>query len=111
MKSQSILRYLKRDGWLLAALVLCVALCLLAGKDPSSAPTEEDRISSVLSRVKGAGRVEVSVYYEDAVPTGALIVADGAGDVAVRLRLTNAVTSLLGLEEERIAVFERQEGE
>lgn len=111
MKTQAILRYLKRDGWLLAALCLCVVLCLLAGKDTPSAPTEEDHISSVLSRVKGAGMVEVSVYYEDAIPTGALIVADGAGDIAVRLRLTNAMTSLLGLEEERIAVFERQKEE
>lgn len=111
MKNTVILRYLKRDGWLLAAIGLCVVLCLLADKGSSQAPSEEEHISSVLSRVKGAGQVEVSVYYEDAIPTGALIVADGAGDVAVRLRLTSALTSLLGLDEERIAVFERQKEE
>lgn len=111
MKDTAILRYLKRDGWLLAAIALCVIFCLLAGQGSSPTPSEEERISSVLSQVKGAGAVEVSVYYEDAIPTGALIVADGAGDIAVRLRLTSALTSLLGLEEERISVFERQKEE
>lgn len=110
MKNTPIIRYLKRDGWLLAAVGLCAVVCLLVGANQEQPPTEEDRIISVLSQVKGAGQVDVSVYYEEALPAGALIVADGAGDIAVRLRLTSALTSLLGLEEERIAVFERQEG-
>jgi len=111
MKTAPILRYLKRDGWLLAAIGLCAVLCLMAGSNQVQPPSEEDKISSVLSQVKGAGQVEVTVYYEDAIPVGALIVADGAGDIAVRLRLTTALTALLGLDEERIAVFARQEGE
>lgn len=111
MKSSAFIRYLKRDGWLLAAIGLCAVLCLIAGTEQPAAATEEDRISSVLSQVKGAGQVDVTVYYDESAPSGALIVADGAGDIGVRLKLTAAMTSLLGLEEDRIAVFERQEGE
>lgn len=31
--------YLKRDGWILAALLLCVALCLVLGSHGESAST------------------------------------------------------------------------
>lgn len=100
--------YLKKDGWILAALLFCVALCLMLGAQEGSSSTEESRISRVLSAIDGAGRVEVAVYYEEAVPCGAVIVADGAGDVAVQLRLLSAVTTLLGVNQERVAIYERE---
>ena len=39
---------------------------------------------------------------------GAVIVADGAGDVSVQLRLLSAVTTLLGVNQERVAIYERE---
>lgn len=100
--------YLKRDGWILAALLLCVALCLVLGSHGESASTEESRISRVLSAINGAGTVDVAVYYEDSLPCGAVVVADGAGEVAVQLRLMSAVTTLLGVEPARVAIYERE---
>lgn len=100
--------YLKKDGWILVSLLFCVALCLMLGTQGESASTEESRISRVLSAIDGAGTVEVAVYYEDAVPCGAVVVAEGAGDVAVQLRLLSAVTTLLGIDQGRIAVYERE---
>ena len=100
--------YLKKDGWILAALLFCVALCLMLGAANESASTEESRISRVLSAIDGAGAVEVAVYYEDSVPCGAVVVAEGAGDVAVQLRLASAVTTLLGISQDRIAIYERE---
>lgn len=100
--------YMKKDGWILAALLFCVALCLLLSVRNESASTEENRISQVLSAIDGAGTVEVAVYYEDAVPCGAVVVADGAGDVAVQLRLLSAVTTLLGVDQGRVAIYERE---
>lgn len=102
--------YLKKDGWLLAAIALCAGLCLLLGTAESHAGSEEERISRVLSAMEGAGQVEVAVYSEEAIPCGAVIVADGAYDVSVRLRLSTAVSALLGLSPERIAVYPRQGG-
>lgn len=99
--------YLKKDGWILAALLFCMALCLMLGAQ-DSASTEESRISRVLSAIDGAGQVEVAVYYEEAIPCGAVIVADGAGDVSVQLRLLSAVTTLLGVNQERVAIYERE---
>lgn len=101
--------YLKKDGWILAALLFCVALCLLLGTQGSTDATGEGRIRQVLSAIDGAGAVDVAVYYEDSIPCGAVIVADGAGDVAVQLRLVSAVTRLLGIDQGRVAVYEREE--
>ncbi len=100
--------YLKKDGWILAALVFCVALCLMLGMQEEAASTEEARISRVLSAIDGAGQVEVAVYYEEALPCSAVVVAEGADDVAVQLRLASAVTTLLGIPQERVAIYERE---
>lgn len=100
--------YLKKDGWILAALLFCVAMCLMLGLQSEAASTEESRISRVLSAIDGAGTVEVAVYYEDTLPCGAVVVADGAGDVTVQLRLISAVTTLLGIQQDRVAIYERE---
>lgn len=100
--------YLKKDGWILAALLFCVAMCLMLGLQSEAVSTEESRISRVLSAIDGAGTVEVAVYYEDTLPCGAVVVADGAGDVAVQLRLISAVTTLLGIQQDRVAIYERE---
>ena len=109
----------RRDGWLLAALAGAVLLCLVLGsmETSSTRSREEARLEQVLSAMEGAGTVEVMLYYEAAsdgqtatVPSGAVLVADGAADIAVRLRLTRAVTTLLGLDASRVEVFERKGG-
>ena len=101
-------KWLKKDGWILAALMLCAMLCLLLGAPSETDTTEESRISRVLSAIQGAGDVEVAVYYKDAVPCGAVVVAQGAQDVAVQLRLASAVTTLLGIDQSRVAIYPKE---
>lgn len=103
--------YLHKDGWLLGALAAVVALCLMLGAAESNKvaqTSDEARLSRVLSAMAGAGTVDVAVYYDDTIPCGAVVVADGAGDAAVRIRLAGAVTTLLGLDAGRVAVYERE---
>lgn len=100
--------YLKKDGWILAALLFCVALCLMLGLSGGNATDAETHISRVLSAIEGAGRVEVAVYYEDSLPCGAVVVAEGAADIGIQLRLVSAVTTLLGIDQDRVAVYERK---
>lgn len=109
--TQRLREYLRRDGWLVAALAFVVVLCLALGVADSSQPaqtSDEARLSRVLSAMAGAGTVDVAVYYDDTAPCGAVVVADGAGDAAVRIRLASAVTTLLGLDANRVAVYERE---
>ncbi|MBE5804529.1 MAG: hypothetical protein E7316_08470 [Clostridiales bacterium] len=101
---------LRKDGWLLLALAGCILLCLMLSllEAPSTTQTaEEARLARVLSCMAGAGEVEVAVFYqeESAIPCGAVIVAQGADDVGVRLQITRAVCTLLGLETSQVNVF------
>lgn len=108
MNIDRIRDYLRRDGWLLGALLACAALCLLLGSSTGT-PTEEARISRVLSAMEGAGQVELAVYYAESVPCGAVVIAEGADSIAVQLRLTSAVSTLLGLDSSSVAVYPRAE--
>lgn len=99
--------YLRKDGWLLLSLLICVLACLLLGASGQTDQSAEMRISSVLSKIAGAGQVDVAFCYEDTLPCGAVVVADGADDIAVRLKLINAVTKLLGIDGNRVAIYPR----
>ncbi len=102
--------------WVAAAsAAILLALLMQNGRGAGTATQQEKRIAEVLSTMAGAGRVEVALFYaqentgfaaaESSVPTGALVVAQGAGDVAVRLQLIRAVRTLLGLNENAVDVF------
>lgn len=80
----------------------------------------EKQASAVLSRVEGAGRVEVTIMTRKAqtggtellknetggdVPCGAIAVAQGADDPLVRLQLEQALCALLGLPNSAVSVM------
>ena len=98
-----------------AAAAVLMALLMNSAGQTDAASVQERRMAEVLSAMEGAGRVEVALFYaqsaggfsaaESAVPTGALVVAEGAGDMAVRLSLIRAVRTLLGLPENAVDVF------
>ena len=105
--------------WIFAAAALLLALMLMETDGGGTASQQEQRIAEVLSAMAGAGRVEVALFYAKQetgtfaatgdTPTGALVVAEGAGDMAVRLNLIRAVRTLLGLSENAVDVFVMEE--
>lgn len=109
---------LLKGKWYLALLaaILC-AVCLLPAE--GSMTQEERRISQALSQVAGAGRVQVTVYYNQSSSAfggnekccvGAVAVCEGAGDIAVRMNIARALETLLGLEARDVVVLEMEEG-
>ena len=112
----------KWSVWALA-LLLCAGAYLLSTlplASPAAPMTEEEkRLSATLSRIAGAGEVRLSIYYAQTAsafggsgqktPVGAVIVARGAGDVAVRLNLLRAAETLLGLSASQVEVFPMEE--
>lgn len=114
----------KKYAWYAAAALLLLALAF--GRSPAgtdaSGTTEERRIAEVLGTMAGAGKVEVALFYAPQSagmlgiesttgrPTGAVVVAEGADDMAVRLSLARAVRTLLGLPETAVDVFVMEEG-
>ncbi len=106
---------MKGGVWLLLIAACALALLLPASSAGKTGMTEEEqRYSATLSRIAGAGEVRISIAYAQSAssfgsgnrqPTGAVIVAQGAGSVAVRLELLRAAEALLGLNAQEVEVF------
>ena len=97
--------------WALAAVAAVLVLLLAGETSPSAENRVEKRMAEVLGSIAGAGKVEVALFYaaeesgQKGSPSGAVVVAQGADDLAVRLELIRAVRTLLGLPEAAVDVF------
>lgn len=127
MKLKNIL---ESKALLWVALGLLALTGLWAAMQPGQTDSmtgDEKRIAEVLSAIAGAGKVEVALFYAPAaetfsglgasqkgtaasIPTGAVVVAQGAGELSVRLNLIRAVRTLLSLPETAVDVFVMEEG-
>lgn len=88
-----------------------------------SASREEQRLSRILSQIKGVGTAEVMITYGDTEQTqsvfsgssgepggavkGVIVAAEGAGDPVVKNDIINAVTSVFKLPSGSVMVFEK----
>jgi stage III sporulation protein AG len=115
------LRGIKHIELIVSLVIIAVALLIYAGiktapqnvPQPTSAGTvsesmtlEETRLSAVLSKIEGAGRVTVMIAKsEEGRSTGVVIVADGAGNPKVKLKLVEAAEAALGLPGSAIEVY------
>ena len=72
----------------------------------------------MLAQIAGAGRVRVVLYAEEEAQSfgqsrqkivGAVLVSDGAGDPAVRIRLLQAAQTLFALPANSIEIFQMEE--
>lgn len=109
-----------RRAPLLALLLLAGALLVLSGQGSGSdgMTQEEKRVARTLSSIAGAGEVRITIFYAQQpsafssgskTPTGAVVVARGARDIAVRLDLSAAVQALLSLPPQSVTVFSMED--
>lgn len=112
-KRNQLRERLRRDGWLIGLLAAGILACLLLSAAETSLSAADNSLAAILSSMDGAGHVEVAVSYQDeaeTIPCGAVIVADGADNMLVELRLRRALSALTGLPDGKIEVFKREEG-
>ena len=78
-----------------------------ASSDEQSTAMDEDesRLASILEGLEGVGRVETMITREDDTIVGILVIAEGAEDIAVRLRLLSAVTTAMGVDKQIVNVY------
>ena len=100
---------IKAARWLelaIAAGLVCVLIVLALGSGGGSASSDEEaRMERILSKIEGAGRVSVMLARNYAGEcTGAVVVASGAEDIEVMLRLQRAVHALTNLELSQIEI-------
>ena len=107
-KFQELLKGARHLELILAVVAVPVNLLQTATGRQWQGSELENRLSAILSRIDGAGTVEVMIT-EDAQgeAQGILVVADGAEDLGIYLRLQYAVQSLLGVETSRIEIMPR----
>ena len=70
---------------------------------------DEQRLSAMLSNIVGAGKVDTMITVNNGKITGVLVVADGADDITVRLRLIDATATALGVSRNIVNVFSRKQ--
>ncbi len=99
------------------AVIFIIAIALIiystvstASKDDGSAVNsyaseEEIRLAGILSNVSGAGDVQTMITSSDGKIVGVLVIAEGATNPLVRLRLVEAVSGALGVDDDIICVL------
>ena len=70
--------------------------------------TDEQRLSAILSNIDGAGKVETMITKQGDTVMGVLVIADGASDILVRVRLIEAAATALGVEKKVVNVYSRK---
>ena len=98
------------------AVALIIYSTVMTSKDKNDVKTsasavmtsEEQRLSSILGNIDGAGKVETMITSQNGEIVGVLVIADGADSITVRLRLMDATATALGVSKQIINVFSRK---
>lgn len=99
------------------ALIFIIAIALIiyssvaADKESEKQSFQNDdetRLASILSSVEGAGEVETMITKSSGQIVGVLVIADGANNPIVRLRLLSATASALGVDSDTVSVMSRK---
>ena len=95
--------------FILVAVVAAAVLMSMKTPGSGSASPMETRMERVLSAIEGAGRVKVLINENDEGGIcGVLVVADGAGNLSVRMRLMSAVKATLGTDMSQVEIVEME---
>ena len=115
-----------------ALVIAVVAICVyfsvnaMTGKSKTTASTNSEKqdglvgeVKSILSSIDGVGECEVLITYKygsETIDVGALnstdniqgvvVVAQGGQDIYTRIKITNALCTLLKIEANNIQIFE-----
>ena len=98
------------------ALIFIIAISLIiyssvaTSKQTEKTFQNEDelRLASILSSIDGAGEVETMISKSAGEIVGVLVIADGASNPLVRLRLLQAASSALGVDSDVVSVLSRK---
>lgn len=77
----------------------------------------EVRLENILSKINGVGKVDVMITYDaepvsaessaaTSNPLGAIVIAEGADNLEVRIKIQQSVQTVLGIEARQVKIFE-----
>jgi len=92
----------------LLAVFIAVLLAIILDQGaiaPSVASEAEIRLERLLSRIEGAGNVKVMLSGEEGAYSGCVVVADGAQEVQVSIKILRAVQAAMSIPAENIEII------
>ena len=107
----------------IAAIIFIIGILLMTlpgkteNKKDFAHSDEEERLCSILTQIQGCGRVDVMITYSEekdynrsqVKAKGAIIVAQGADDVGVSIKLSQAAQAVLDLPAHKVRVYKSME--
>ena len=112
------LKKIKNIEFILCLFIIAIALLLYSGLNkqsktdtPVSSTTsasqssDEVRLAEILSAIDGAGEVNVMITHTDGKISGVLVVASGAKDLSIRLKLLEATKVALNVNADIVSVY------
>ncbi len=69
---------------------------------------QEQRLANMLQSIKGAGKVKAMISQTDGKIVGVIVVAEGADDITVMLRLMDATQIALNIDQKIVEVYKMQ---
>ncbi len=67
--------------------------------------SDEERLSGALSSIDGVGEVKTMITKNDNDVVGVIVIAEGADNPLVRIKLVEAVSVALGIDPKLVSVF------
>ena len=69
---------------------------------------EENRLASVLESIDGVGSVQVMITRNDGQISGVLVIAEGAENISVMLKLLDATSTAMGVDKSIVEVYQME---
>lgn len=103
----------KNISIIVVTIIIALALLIYSSVDKEDSRVndmddEEMRLSAVLSEIEGAGKVTTMIVREDGKVKGVLVIAEGAEDISVMLKLLNATSTVMGVDRSVVEVYEME---
>ncbi len=121
VKSNAIVKKIlaiKNIRLIVAAIIIATALIIYSSVDGiknNDANTsqmvmdeEETRLASILSGIEGVGQVQTMITREDGTITGVLVIAEGAEDISVMLKLLSATSTVMGVDKKVVEIYQME---
>ena len=115
---ENILKNKNKQSFVVILIIIGIVLMMLPRTDGNKAEetsSEEKRLCSILSEMEGVGDVSVVItYYRDekdraSSAKGAVITAEGAGDIRTKNDISEAVQAALDLPAHKVKVFSKEQ--
>ena len=117
LKNQPILKKLlaiKKLKIMVIAIIIALGLIIYSDVSTnesgvvSNMDQEEIRLASTLSQIEGVGEVQTMITRNGDKISGVLVIAEGAENISVMLKLLDATATVMGVDKSIVEVYQME---